>query len=275
MTKKALLKFLRNAVLVQAPGIENDSKYLTMTDEDLENLLSVVLSRDYATVKSLDSLPADAVYPILILAKKELYYTLAVKEAPLYDMGADNNNYLKRSQRFDHYLKLIAQADKEYQDWLEGDPTGTHGTVYTYDVLLSRRYYTRRYKNLALVPIGAVYPDKVTASYIEVSWEAYVTNFLKYEVYITDEPFYDIYSNEGRFDGKKIEPVATITSQQDRALRIKGLEPNKSYVVTLIIYDRCGLNGYAELKFNTLLMDNPIVPKPLISTTSLGEKGGD
>lgn len=67
----------------------------------------------------MEYLPEDAVYPIVLLAKKELYYTLAVKEAPLYDIGADNNNYLKRSQRFDHYMKLIAQVDSEYDDWIE------------------------------------------------------------------------------------------------------------------------------------------------------------
>lgn len=121
MTVEQMIQFLRLSVYVQDKDkvVTVDEQYLCMTDEDLLLYLNLALSRNFSDVPSLEYLPEDAVYPIILLAKKELYYTLAVKEAPLYDIGADNNNYLKRSQRFDHYMKLIAQVDSEYDDWIE------------------------------------------------------------------------------------------------------------------------------------------------------------
>ena len=114
MTVPQIIQFLRLNVNVQNPdGSEGvDSAYLSMTDEDILLYLNVVLTRDFADIPSLEYLPAQNVYPLVLLAKKELYYALAVASANEYDLGADNNNYLKRSQRFEHYMKLIEQVAK-------------------------------------------------------------------------------------------------------------------------------------------------------------------
>ena len=137
MTLEQMIQFLRMSVSVQDKDkvVEQDPQYLCMTDEDLLLYLNLAMSRNYSDTPALKYLPEDALYGVIILAKKELYYTLAVKEAPLFDMGADNNNYLKRSQRFDHYMKLIVQADKEYEDWLENGGEDGFGLQFSINTL--------------------------------------------------------------------------------------------------------------------------------------------
>ena len=120
MVATQLIEFLRTSVGVQDSESTNpDSEFVSMSYEELETLLMVVVTRDFPEVQSLDSLPTEYIYPVVLLAKKELYYVLASKYANKYDLGADNNNYLKRSQMYDHYLKLIEQVDKEYKDYQE------------------------------------------------------------------------------------------------------------------------------------------------------------
>ena len=115
MTKEQLIAFLRQSVSVQASDVE-DTEYLKMTDEDLENFMLIVLTRDFPEYSSLDRLPNDCIFSIVTLAKIELYYALAVKEAPEVDLGADGA-YLKQSDRFNHYMSLIQQLAKDYQDY--------------------------------------------------------------------------------------------------------------------------------------------------------------
>ena len=117
MTKEQLIAFLRQSVSVQASDVE-DTEYLKMTDEDLENFMLIVLTRDFPEYNSLDRLPNDCIFSIVTLAKIELYYALAVKEAPEVDLGADGA-YLKQSDRFNHYMSLIQQLAKDYQDYLD------------------------------------------------------------------------------------------------------------------------------------------------------------
>ncbi len=94
--------------------------------------------RDYPDVEDLEDLPNGCEYGVILLAKIELYMKLAVAMADQYDIGADNNNYLKRSQRFSHYMKLAEEARLEYEDY--ADDEASSGGVQTYDLLLASRH---------------------------------------------------------------------------------------------------------------------------------------
>ena len=120
-----LVKILRSSVNVQSEESEVvDPAYLQMTDDDIKLFIKLGVSRAYPTVTDLALLPSGSEYPIVLLAKIELYLKLAVIKADKIDMGADNNNYLKQDQRFQHYMKLVEEARAEYESWLDNEGQG-------------------------------------------------------------------------------------------------------------------------------------------------------
>lgn len=252
MKVEDMITFLRKSVYIQDPqSATQDKEYLSMTDEELLNYLNVVKTSNFADVPSLALLPDADVYGLIILAKKELYYTLAVKEAPLYDMGADNNNYLKRSQRFDHYMKLIEQAGKEYSEWLETGGEEPMGTVRSYHVTLSDRYNTRYNYENATMPKATLYLVFVTDNSVEVSWTVKnISRFFSYKVFISNEPIVDL-ANVDSHISDMATCVKTIKDIRQTALRITGLNPDTQYYVALQVTNMASLKAYAEQTFTT------------------------
>lgn len=254
MDKAKLIKFLRSSVHIQDPDIDKDNKYLALSDEDLELYLEVTLSRDFSKVRSLDVLPEAYVYPLLLLAKKELYYALAVIEAPLYDMGADNNNYLRRSQRFEHYMELIGQVDKEYNQYLTDNETGTGNTLTTYDVLLSNRYFTERYRNKGVVPVVSLYADNVTNNSVDLSWERVIVNFEEFRIYISENSIYDPYNLKEPVDSSA-KLVFRVREDTTQMCRIEDLKENTVYYILIVYIDKSGLKGYSQISIDTTPID--------------------
>ena len=268
MTVPQIIQFLRLNVNVQNPdGSEGvDSAYLSMTDEDILLYLNVVLTRDFADIPSLEYLPAQNVYPLVLLAKKELYYALAVASANEYDLGADNNNYLKRDQRFQHYMALVKQADQEYQDYLDNggglsadDGSGAGpNTLTSFDVLLGNRYYTKRYYEKGVVPAPVLYVDEVTANTVEFHWKDRLRHFAWCNVYCSTSPNIDQYKDGQSKIVDKSQLVKHITDARQVALRIEGLSPETTYYLAVELVDMSGLMGYAEVTFDTVAEDTGV-----------------
>ena len=251
MTVDQMVAYLRMNVSVQDPtGTAQDSAYLSMTDEDIALYMSIVLTRNYPEIPSLDYLPTECVYPVILLSKKELYHALAVKEAPLFDIGADNNNYLKRSQRFEHYMKLIAQVDKEYNDFLENGGAGAN-TLTSFDVLLSDRYATKRNYEKGAIPALSLYVDAVADTSVEISWKVKLSRFKEYKVYLSKSPIVDLYnvSEPLSHDAKE---VVTIKNVHQTSCRIEGLSPDTDYYVAVSAIEMSSLTGYKQVSFKTL-----------------------
>lgn len=251
MTLDQIVKYLRLNINIQDPdGAGQDNLYLSMTDEDILLYMNIVLTRNFPEIPSLDYLPTEDIYPIVLLSKKELFYALAVKEAPLYDIGADNNNYLKRSQRFDHYMKLIAQTDKEYADYLENGGAGGN-TLASFDVLLSDRYATKRNYEKGVIPALTLYIEDVTDTSVEIMWKVKLKRFMRYRVYISEEPIVDLYDTKNHID-KSAKMVAEIKNVHQNRCRIEGLVPNTSYYIAVSASEMSSLTGYKEVSFDTL-----------------------
>lgn len=252
MTVEQMIQFLRLSVFVQDKdgAVSADEQYLCMTDEDLMLYLNVALTRNFSDVPSLQYLPNESIFPLVILAKKELYYTLAVKEAPLYDIGADNNNYLKRSQRFDHYMKLIVQADKEYEDWLENGGTD-NGTVQSYSVTLSDRYGTRYNFENSAIPTVTLYVGTITEDTVEFWWSVKnISRFYRYKVYISKEPIVDLFNLKSHIaDGATL--VAEIKDIHQVRCRVTGLEQKTEYYIAVQAVNMATLSGYAQTQVLT------------------------
>lgn len=255
MTTAQLIQYLRLNVNVQMPDGSQDSAYLSMSDEDILLYLNVVLTRDFSDVPSLEYLPNQAVYPLILLAKKELYYALAVMSAPDYDLGADNNNYLKRDQRFQHYMKLIEQADKEYQDYLDNggglSEDGAGNTLSSYDVLLSNRYYTKRYYDKGAVPAPILYVDSVTNNSVSFHWTNKTRKFAWSNIYLSKEPIVDKY----KVGLSKIVDKSTLVNHfldsRQVSLSIDGLDPSTTYYLAVEVVDMSSLVGYFQVEFTT------------------------
>ena len=250
MTVEQIIKYLRTSVSIQDPeGSTADSVYLSMTDEDLMLYVNVALSRNFPEVMSLNYLPNELVYPVVLIAKKELYFSLATKDAPLFDIGADNNNYLKRSQRFDHYMKMVAQIDDEYEKYMENGGAGAN-TLTSFDVLLPDRSNTKRNYEKGAIPALLVNVDSVTSSTAEIQWSAKMSKFFSYKVYVSNKPIVDIY-NPSNPISSEAKLLTTIKDAKHTALRIKGLQPDTLYYVAVSATEMSSLTGYAETSFTT------------------------
>lgn len=275
MTVEQMIQFLRTSVYVQDKdgAVTQDSQYLCMTDEDLLTYLNVALTRNFSDIPSLQYLPQEAVFPVVLLAKKELYYTLAVKEAPLFDIGADNNNYLKRSQRFDHYMKLIAQVDSEYKDWLENGGTD-NGVVKSYSVTLSDRYSTRYNYEHAESPTVTLYVGTITEDTVEFWWSVKnLSRFSSYKVYVSKNPIVDLYDLKSHISSEA-KLVTEIKDIRQLRCRLTGLEQKTKYYIAVQVIEMSTISGYAEVQIETGPFDTEELPvEP--DTESVTEEGGD
>lgn len=256
LTVKELISLLRSSVNIQSDdsGVV-DPAYLQMTDDDIELFIKLGVSRAYPEVSDLSELSGGSEYPIILLAKIELYLKLAVLRADKVDMGADNNNYLKNSQRFGHYMKLAEEVRAEYDSWLDNEG-GAGGTgVTSFDVLLSNRHYTQRNFEKQAVPKVFLYIDSVASDTVSFSWRVTNTShFGRFKVYISKKPIVDMYKEGGTYD-KKVDKEATLvvsTSNIKNVFhKVSNLEADTTYYLAVISIERNQVFGYSEKSFTT------------------------
>lgn len=259
---ETLVKYLRDSVLVQDPNVGEDPVWLSMSDEDLAIVLEVAKHRDFPN-EITASLSNGVVYPLMLVAKKELYYRLAVKSAPLYDLKGDDAGELKRDQRFKHFMALIQQTEKELENYMENgyfgsdgigdldeDGKSTRNKVYVREALVSSRYYTRRNYGLLQAPSVGVYVDSLDQTRVQFHWNVSgIHTFLKYNVYISlKDTIYDEYNH-------RIDPEAqllfTTTDQRKRSCEKTELAPNTRYHILVEVCESNGIKGYGGLVFET------------------------
>lgn len=254
LTVKDLISILRSSVNVQSTEAEViDPAYLAMTDDDIELFIKLGVSRAYPNVTDLADLPDGSEYPITLLAKIELYLKLAVIKADKVDMGADNNNYLKQDQRFQHYMKLVEEARAEYESWLDNEG---QGEVSSYDVLLSKRHYTQRNFEKQVTPKVSLKIDQVTSDSVDFHWGVTNTShFGRFKVYISKNPIVDMYKEGATYDKKISEDAKLLVSThniRNTYHRVGNLESGTMYYVAVISIERNQVFGYSETSFNTL-----------------------
>lgn len=254
LTVKELINLLRSSVNVQSEEAEVvDPAYLTMTDDDIELFIKLGVSRAYPNVTSLEDLPSGSEYPIVLLAKIELYIKLAVLKADKVDMGADNNNYLKQSQRFDHYMKLVNDTKAQYESWLENEG---QGEVNSYDVLLSNRHYTHRNYEKQIEPRVSIKIDEVTNESVKFHWNVTNTShFGRFKAYFSESPIVDFYKEGASYVSKIKDNAKLVVSTQNirnTFHSLYGLDPNTDYYIAVFSIERNQVFGYAETRFTTL-----------------------
>ena len=254
LTTQELIKVLRESVNIQYEEAEViDPAYLVMTDEDILLFVKLGVSRAYPNCVSLSDLPDGADYPVTLLAKIELYTKLAVMKADKVDMGADNNNYLKQDQRFQHYMKLVASAKEQYENWLENEG---QGLVESHDVLLDRQHYSNRNYTLQSTPKVRLSIDGVASDSVEFHWSVTKSqHFSRFKVFISDSPIVDMFRDGSSYDKKINEDAVCIVTTHDPRFthhRVGNLQAEKTYYLAVVSVERNSVFGYAEVSFDTL-----------------------
>lgn len=253
-----LVTLLRQSVNVQYKEDDVvDSLYLAMTDDDLIRYIKLGITRIYPTVEDIEDLPADcSEFALVLLAKIELYMALAVMQANDVDLGADNNNYIKQSQRFDHYMTLAKQAKELYDSYLENEGANGGGGVQTYEMLHTRYSHTKRYYENQLVPKVNLKITGVTSESFYLSWSVYnISKFGAYKVYMSKSPIIDMYKDGSSLAEKLLDGAKLIRSTCDKRNNYKsleGLEPDTTYYIAVVAMCRNGVWGYKETSVSTL-----------------------
>lgn len=257
LSVQEMVTLLRSSVNVQIPTESGDTitdpEFLTMSDDDLKLFLKLGISRAFPEVEDFKELPEGSEYPVVLLAKIELYRKLAVLRAHKVDLGADNNNYLKLSQRFSHYTALIESAKEEYESWLEHEG---QGTVSTFDVLLSNRHYTHRNYEKQSTPKVTLFIDQITADSVTFHWKVSKTShFGRFKAYISENPIIDL-SLEGMTADKKVIDGSTLVVSTSNIRNVNhtvsGLKPETTYYLAVFSIERNQVFGFDEVPFDTL-----------------------
>lgn len=240
-----LVKYLRQSVIVQDPnGINNDPEFLEMSDEDLKDILQFSLYK--LGTYSIDDVPEKLIYPLILVAKKELYSILAVKNSPMVTIGV-GETAIKYENRFEHYLKLIKQVEEEYNIYTTQNQFAESG-----EVILNNRYYSKRNYDLSTPPSVKLKLDNVDKNFAEISWEVEnIDKFHSYKIYLDTQSILDKYSTY------KISSTAvcldTIYDIHNTMYRVENLTSNTKYYVLVVVQNRNGLKGYSEIEFTTLI----------------------
>ena len=232
-----------------------DSAYLDMTDEDIQLYIKLGCSRSKPTISDLSEIEEGMQYPIILLSKIELYRKLAVLKADKIDLVADNNNQLKQSQRFDHYMKLAEDAKQEYEFWLENEDASSN-TVESYNVLLEKRHYSHRNYELQQTPKVKVSITNITSDSADVAWGvSNVSKFGCYKVFFSTKPIVDLYK-EGALALDKVNEGAKLVKNtyniRNNTYKLKGLEAETQYYLAVFCIERNQVFGVKEISFTTL-----------------------
>lgn len=249
MNKLQVIAYLRQNCIVQDPEVTpNDPAFLALTNEELELVISVALLKE-SPHDTVDNVPAEVLYPTILVAKKELYYQLASKTAPLYPISlGDDDGGLKKNIRFDHYMTLVTKVSQEYDLFKS---TGT--PVVVGQILLSSRYHSKRNYDLAVPPSGSLVADLVRNTSIDLSWSVRnINRFYSYILYKSTEPIVDLYdpTNPIKETAEKVMETYDIHSN---LYRISGLTASTLYYVALVVQEANGLKGFSEISFTTQL----------------------
>ena len=252
-----LIELLRDSCLVDDPELVEDTNYLALTDEQLQEVLLLANSRVSKGKYTLDSIPESHIYPVMLLSKKEIYHRLASKYAPDYTIQG-NAGTLNISDRFRHFMELAKQMEEEYKNYLEDmelnrdvSNTDSYSDLARGEVFISSRYLSARNYRYSVEPKIGVKIDCVYTDKVELSWKIKSINrFNSYKIYFSEgEPIIDVYDNN------KISPKARLIKHElnihNNRTRITGLKPNTTYYVAIIVIEQNGLIGFEEAIFTT------------------------
>lgn len=242
MEKSLIIKLLRDSIEGQDKNILNDPAYV-FSDEDLESILKLV-TPFHNPLYTIETIPDDEVYFVVLLAKKEVYYRLASSSAPFYPLEADGGG-LKKNVRFDHYLELIKLVNDEYN--LLYSEFKANKPIQVGDIYLNKKRYLSKLYNNVDAPTIYLTLDYKGDTFINVSWSKSSSQyFAYYDLYISETPIIDEYSDN--IISEDAQLVKRFYDIHRTKYRISNLTQGKSYYVAIVVVDTFNLMGFSELR---------------------------
>lgn len=258
MDTQQLISYLRSQLFIvntqEEVELKEDPAYIALTDKELTSILEVALAKyDSSAILSDVIYDNELLYPVILLARREVYVYLSTKSAPNNDISVGNSSgstSLKKSQRFEHYYKLIQLVDKEYNDFLTTGSvlSGSASNYQAGNILIDSRYFTPRNYNLSKRPKIRLRVDKTTSDEVYLNWNKTTVNkFAKYELYQSSKPIYDLYDFDNPIS-KEATLIKTIYNIHNKFTKITGLTPSTKYYFLVAIYECNNLVGYSEVE---------------------------
>lgn len=244
------INYLRASVRLQQPDIEIDPAY-KFSDEDLWAILTVV-TPSHNSNYTIDTLPDSDFHFVVLLAKKEIYYRLATSTAPFYPLSAEGAS-LQKNFRFNHYMELVQQVEKDYQNSIKLALENQFGEVQTYEQLAQGWHFTHRNYNLAKRQTVELTVSNITSTSVNLDWTKFdvaIGLFDSYTIYVDTKPIVDEYAEIPL--RQDVSAKFYTTDIHRTKYRLEGLKPDTDYYVCIISRDRNGLYGYSEKLIHTL-----------------------
>jgi hypothetical protein len=241
----SLKDYLENSI--SSPLLNADPVYIDLQTGGIETILNqVVKSRGY-TISNLPSIEEDYV---ILLAKKEIYLRLATTMAPEYNLEQEFTKILK-SQRFDHYMKLLTFIQKDIDNLVE---SGIFSTVQYSDVVIDGRNGFSRNYSLATSQEVQLDLSAITATSVNLDWNIFdttVARFYSYDIFYSEYPIYDPYSSPAFVENARLI-YTTISDIKRVKYRLTDLNPGTIYYIVLVFNSTNGNQDIYSTTFTTL-----------------------
>lgn len=172
-------------------GSNKDPVVDTITDEEIDILIKIhcgTLALEYPEI------PFSYMQLMSCLIRKELYWKLATSSAPMYELKTDGTE-LKKGDRFQHYLALIQEVNKEYNDIMNNpsrlpEDFNGGGKIASHTMVLEKDYVLRNYVNSQKIPKVKVKVDSISTEYVELSLDLSKvdkTDYFRTNIYINNK----------------------------------------------------------------------------------------
>lgn len=241
MDKSLILKYIKFSLSIGADNI-TDPSLESLTDEQLMDSLT---HQCFKIGEDPNNISEDRIAELTCLVRKDVYWRMATINAPLYELQMDGLKVAKHT-RFEHYLQLIQEIDKEYQA-LKNDPSRVkiqQGNLFV------NRYYNKRIQfNSFKVPEVLIAVDDVLENGYNLSIDLSKVkpeDYVQTLIYFSETPIVDKYENNRISEKAKI--VFNSSNYHNTFLRIKDINVLTTNYILLVVKLKNGLKALHELE---------------------------
>ena len=232
---------------INTPLLEADPAYQVIKADIPNILLQIIRETGYSVAE----LPPEEERLVLLLAKKELYFRLAVTQAPYYDAEVEFGKVLK-GRRFDHYIKLVEFVIKEIEELRQ---SGQLANVKVANIVLRSRDGSIRNYELASPQTNiSVSVSNITSTSFDIDWTKFDVSkgsFHCYDILVGTVSMYDPYELDSIKYNDAIQTFRIFDIHRTK-LRIKNLDSNTKYYIAVIYKGTNGKFSVAETNATTI-----------------------
>ena len=234
--------------LLNSPLLEADPVYQELKGEGITAMLKTsAMAKGYLLFTQVPETELPLIY---LMAKREIFLTLATQVAPEYDVETEFTKLLK-SKRFDHYIRLVSEVTTIIKEMTS---SGMVGGVVSGNMLISSRDGSRR--NYAFANEQEVSLTLVPATTsVDIDWGRFdnkIANFSAYRLLIGHN-LYDPYDEQPLKEGNAIASLMFYDINRTK-FRVCNLTPDTDYEALIMLVANSGKKDMKCLPFHTLVV---------------------